>query len=563
MVTDGYRNVLLQGDVRARLAEVPPGVVQCCVTSIPYWGLRDYGIPPVVWDCHRGTEAQSGCEHEWGDEEPGDPRGGSGPAAKEAYAGDGKTTYARQVPRGRFCTLCGAWLGSLGLEPTIDLFVAHVVEVFREVGRTMRDDGTLWLNVGDAYASGKGTCHNPGGGEASEIPDSEDKRTCRVFDRKNKTDLYAMGLKPKDLIGQPWRVAFAMQGFAVVPFTRFSDWADMLGEAREKGDWEAVAIVERLLRQADLLAALTASGWYLRSAPIWAKGLSFCDAYSGSVMPDPCKDRPTNAYENVFLLTKSSRYYYDNEAVKEKGSSGPSDLRKMTEQEGRIGGKHKTLDDPLSKASAATNIGRKRAVGSPASRNLRNVWVIGTEPTSEKHFAAFPKALVRPCILAGTSERGCCPTCGKPWERVVETSDPNGRLGKGFHDDIGDLARGQRGVFSAAGAPTKRTLGWRPGCECYVFGGTDYSDLPVRPCLVLDPFGGTGTTAVVAQALGRDYLLTELNPDYCAMARARLANHEGMTDEEEAATARRIADKAPLLAGLESAEGQKVIGHRS
>lgn len=183
--------------------------------------------------------------------------------------------------------------------------------------------------------------------------------------------------------------------------------------------------------------ALQSDGWYLRSDIIWHKP---------NPMPESVTDRPTKAHEYVFLLTKSAKYYYDAEAVKEMGTSGPSDIKKMEEGKERIGGKHKHLDDPYSKASKATNIGQKRSVGGQR-RNRRTVWTIPTCPYPGAHFAVFPPKLIEPCILAG------CPV-----------------------------------------------------------GGT-----------VLDPFGGSGTTAEVAQRLGRDSILIELNQDYIPMQQKRTA----------------------------------------
>lgn len=214
--------------------------------------------------------------------------------------------------------------------------------------------------------------------------------------------------------------------------------------------------------------ALQEDGWYLRSDIVWAKP---------NPMPESVTDRPTKSHEYIFLLAKSERYYYDHKAILEPLLSGPSDLKKMAEQQERIGGKHKDLDDPLAKASAATNIGRKRSVGSKQAalaalggsghryaslaaaadasengtltgRNRRSVWNIATAPYSGAHFATFPPALIEPCILAG------CPA-----------------------------------------------------------GGT-----------VLDPFGGAGTTGLVADRLQRNAILIELNPEYADMARARITN---------------------------------------
>ncbi len=209
------------------------------------------------------------------------------------------------------------------------------------------------------------------------------------------------GLKPKDLVGIPWRVALALQ----------------------------------------------ADGLYLRCDIVWAKL---------NPLPESVHDRPTRSHEYLFLLAKSERYFYDSIAAKEPCHSGPADIRKMLEGLPRLGGKHKVLHDPLAKASAATNIGRHRAV-----------------------FATFPSALVEPCLLAATSERGCCRRCGAPWQR--------------------DLP----------GSPER----WRPGCSCPL------GD-PV-PSVVLDPFAGSGTTLLVTQRLGRNGVGIELNPAYEALVRRR------------------------------------------
>jgi len=194
-------------------------------------------------------------------------------------------------------------------------------------------------------------------------------------------------------------------------------------------------------------------------------------------MPESVTDRPTKSHEYMFLLTKSAKYYYDADAVKEPVQSGPSDIKKMIESKDRIGGKHKTLVDPLSKASSTTNIGKKRSVGgtlihgnipgrddnghacnnpNQLYRNKRSVWTIPTQPYPEAHFAVFPEKLIEPCILAGSR--------------------------------IGDT--------------------------------------------VLDPFGGSGTTARVLKRLNRKAVLVELNPEYCEMAKVSL--RQGVFQFQEA-----------------------------
>lgn len=132
------------GHVLDVLRDMASGAVQCVVTSPPYWGLRDYGLPPIVWG------GDSGCEHEWGEELTARQSGGD--IAKHWKTGGIKDWDRGKKSQGQFCQRCGAWQGSLGLEPSPELYVEHIVEVFREVWRVLRDDGAVWLNIGSSYA---------------------------------------------------------------------------------------------------------------------------------------------------------------------------------------------------------------------------------------------------------------------------------------------------------------------------------------------------------------------------------------------------------------------------
>ena len=273
-----------QGDALSVLKTMPEQSVHCCVTSPPYWGLRDYGVD-----------------------------------------------------------------GQLGLESTPDEYVEKMVEVFREVRRVLRDDGTLWLNLGDSYAgSGKGAWDNKEVQKEVYVPD-KDSPQCKL-------KKVPQGLKPKDLIGIPWMVAFALR----------------------------------------------ADGWYLRQDIIWHKP---------NPMPESVTDRCTKAHEYIFLLTKRKKYFYDAEAIKEK-QSGEIKTRRFSSDGGskaRAMGKH----------ISGGNEGTGAKWTDTGSRNKRSVWTIATKPFKEAHFAVFPPDLIEPCILAGTSPRAC-EICGAPWKRVVE-----------------------------------------------------------------------------------------------------------------------------------------------
>jgi len=220
--------------------------------------------------------------------------------------------------------------------------------MFREVRRVLRDDGTVWLNLGDSYASGKGTCHNPGGGSSSLGKERKDAGV-HPLDRGNKSTLAASGLKPKDLVGIPWRVAFALQ----------------------------------------------ADGWWLRSDIIWSKP---------NPMPESVKDRCTKSHEYIFLLSKSKKYYYDQDAIREenKGDSGWEKQRQSGTAKAR--GDEKKTGYNLQGRTDKTVYEAMQS--HPSGRNKRTVWTVTTKPFKEAHFAVFPPDLIRPCILAGCPKGG-------------------------------------------------------------------------------------------------------------------------------------------------------------
>ncbi|MFG9966929.1 DNA-methyltransferase [Pseudomonas paraeruginosa] len=299
------------GDCLDALRAMPDQSFHCCITSPPYFGLRDYGMA-----------------------------------------------------------------GQIGLEQTPAEFVTRLVEVFREVRRVLRDDGTLWVNMGDSYAGG-------GGGNYSKSVKQTGHGEHITNVRNRGSWLDSAGVKAKDLMGIPWRLAFALQD----------------------------------------------DGWYLRQDIIWHKP---------NPMPESVRDRCTKAHEYVFMLSKSPRYYYDHEAVKEDAvsdhPSGNGFKRDARESYKNLDGTARGNDEQW------TGVGGKR--------NRRSVWTVPTAGFKGAHFATFPPDLIRPCVLAGAPRGG----------------------------------------------------------------------------LVLDPFGGAGTTALVAMQEGRRSVLLELNPEYASIARHRLAS---------------------------------------
>jgi DNA modification methylase len=382
-------NQILVGDVNEKLKELPDGCIQTCVTSPPYWNLRDYSVK-----------------------------------------------------------------GQIGLETTPGEYVDKLVEVFRGVKRVLRDDGTLWLNLGDSYARNGG--EQDGADRALAHLNWKQKRMCKIPE--------GQGLKPKDLVGIPWRVAFGLQE----------------------------------------------DGWYLRSDIIWQKA---------NPMPESVTDRPTKAHEYVFLLSKNERYFYDAAAIMEKNS--PDMIDRAAKGHTR-GGKGK-LD--ASRNDADTMRGEDAKAIETHGRNRRSVWTFSTEPFPDAHFAVFPQALVEPCILAGTSEKGACPKCGAPWTRIVESCeaepDPTQRRTAYYNtsekygvSNVGNTGFDKLAARMREGTHGKRTAGWEASCECGEAGSV--------PCVVLDPFMGSGTTALVALRANRKFIGTELNAEYAEIARRRI-----------------------------------------
>lgn len=260
---------IIQGDTLAVLPTLPDCSVHCCVTSPPYWGLRDYG-----------------CE------------------------------------------------GQIGLEATPAEYLSRMVAVFAEVRRVLRDDGTCWVNMGDSYAANR----------PYQVPDT------KHMDVGNNGGMKVPdGLKAKDLMGMPWRLAFALQ----------------------------------------------ADGWYLRSDIIWAKP---------NPMPESVTDRPTKSHEYIFLLSKRERYYYDAEAIKEKFSDermGNPGVYSRTPQERKSG-----FNGDRHDLGFINDGGGWNADGAATGRNRRTVWTVATQPYPEAHFATYPEKLIEPCVLAGCPEGG-------------------------------------------------------------------------------------------------------------------------------------------------------------
>jgi len=491
---------VIRGDVRDVLPTLAAESVQCVITSPPYFGLRDYGT--AQWE---GGDAA--CSHAAPDD-----------AGRTRNHSNSKTHPGRWAGD---CYRCGATRidRQIGLEATAEEHIAVLVDVFREVKRILRHDGVLWLNYGDTYAS---TANGRSAADTKAAGNDD-----RTFRDKPFSTAGAFGAKPKDLLMMPARVAMALQ----------------------------------------------ADGWYLRAMLPWVKR---------SAMPESAKDRPTSAVEHVFLLTKSARYFYDHVAVRSPLATASVARISQASFDTQTGGPKDPHSGNRSARNALENLARRKPAGwdtapgahdtvrhnrpdkqrghaSPHAgfndrwdrmgrkeqqadgRNFRNSDLfyqsleapfglisdadgeplaldVPPQPFPGAHFATFPERLVEPLILAGTSAKGACAKCGAPWRRETRTTrtrdgEPLQGSWHGSSTDGTPQRIGATGVGHWRDISETITLGWRPSCEC---------GAGVRPCVCLDPFGGSGTVGLVADRLGRDAILVELSDDYANMAESRI-----------------------------------------
>jgi len=419
--------VLLQASAHA--IPLRDETVQCVVTSPPYWGLREYdGAQTIRW-------------------------------------ADGVST-------------------ALGWERRIEEYVEHVVEVFREVARVLRPDGTVWLNLGDSYAAkargsdagwDKSRLSNPGSSQKAQAASMR-----RLWERHRGK---ASGLHHKDLVLMPFRVALALQ----------------------------------------------ADGWIVRSDVVWHKS---------NPMPESVTDRPTKVHEYLFLMSKGERYFYDADAIKDPASPGTHARISQPTLDEQTGGpkqdafelnapgrrKHDRRPNEIVQAlGRKAGVNPKAAVNHPGSKqnasfsaavtepvpmvNSRSVWTIATTPFPGAHYATYPVELAEKCVLAG-SAREACGECGAPWARVVERTAM--RIAKSENRKaLADAGASSSARTVPSGTmiepPTSKTIGWQSTCE---------HDDPSGRSVVLDPFAGTSTTGVAALRNGRAYVGLDLSRTY-------------------------------------------------
>ena len=402
---------IINADVFEGLMQIADHTVSMVVTSPPYYGLRSYNIEPRQWD------------------------------------------------DGAVCVL--------GEEPTVQLYLDHIVQVFRELKRVLHPSGTFWLNIGYCYA---------GGGK--HIEPSKYANCEKPVRAKQKR------MSGKQLLMIPARMALALQ----------------------------------------------ADGWLLRQDIIWAKGVSFCPSFSGSVMPESTRDRCTWSHEHVFQFALNARYFYDIDGCREplaastmkqlerpyKGTGtkdyaeakaqNPSDVKRRI-----LAGKQAHVGNPTYTGFNE----RYRERGQPDGRNLRNVWIIAKQNFKGSHMATFPEKLIEPIVKLGTSEKGVCPQCYAPWERKTIREPIPVHIQAQFEASrVATVADTGRTDGHTHRKPNyrRKVLGteWIPLCRCGIS--------ETVPGVLLDPFCGSGRAGIVATRLGRSFIGIDASAEYCHMA---------------------------------------------
>jgi hypothetical protein len=434
--------------------------ISACVTSPPYYQLRRYeGVEPTDWPQMAYV-----------------PMTGLQPI---------------EIPAMRCC---------LGIEDTIEAYVGHLVLIGREIRRVLHDTGTFWLNISDSYST------SPRGNKPGDFSKSSLTNPWRQDEvNREKFDKTKCGIPALNLLGVPWRVAFALQ----------------------------------------------ADGFFLRSAPPWIK--------PGNAMPESVTSRPTTAHESLFLLAKTSDYYFDMDNIRRglvsadrigedgffRGNrrsrndvddvriNGHRDDRESMNRANPAGRNLRTsdffldsLDDAIAHHEArAAELRRARDSGGMVAGDDGDSAAVLINPESYRgsHYAVMPSRLASILVKCSTSEAGCCSKCGGPFVRVVEQGELKPLPTSGFYTTRtdsyakGPMDRGgkhQRLAGSQMCYRERHHLGWRPSCTC--------PDPTTRRPVVLDPFAGSGTTAVVSLALGRDCVCLDASAEYLAMARHRL-----------------------------------------
>jgi len=428
---------IIQGDTLQVLKTFPDDCIDCIITSPPYWGLRDYGEQTnMVWD------GDPNCKHEWNIKK----------IIREASSNSstlegGKDHEIRQTinTKSGFCSKCGAWYGQLGLEPTLELYLEHMLQITSELKRVLKPTGVMFWNHSDSYSAKSTHANKKKVTNYDNLNSSYGEKTGRIVRYERE---FVDNIPAKSLCFQNYRL---------------------------------------------ILRMIDEQGWILRNIIIWHKP---------NHMPSSVKDRFTNSYEPVFMLTKNKRYWFDLDAVRI-----PHKMESI--KRAARGRKSKKLDsgqyatsykcDYVGYDDLEGKLERGELRGThPMGKNPGDLWTIPTQPFPEAHFATFPEKLVEPMIKAGCPE-WICKRCGKPRARIVGIEKTHNRENK--RPDANVRPDNLERPPPDWKPKDIKFIGWSD-CGC---------NAGWKPGIVLDPFAGSGTTLYTARKLNRHYIGIELN----------------------------------------------------
>ncbi len=523
---------LYKGDVRAVCAGLPEASVHMVVTSPPYWGLRIYDGSPLIWG------GKPDCSHQW--------EAGRLVHDNLRFRGEGSVVSNNLNEAIRpgsevgdhTCKLCGAWLGFYGLEATPELYVEHTVEILRALRRVLRPDGLIFWNIGDNYCGGNRVTDKAQG----LSPDNA--RDLPLDYRPSRAMAGHPTIKPKDLVLIPFRVALAAQadGWVVrsdIIWTKPNGMPEsvddrpghtheyilMLAQSNKPTFWthrEQDGVRQR--PKADWRWVNRLTGEEATAPPAnWKEKIPCPDCAGtgeqeftigfGKIKErcDSCDGKGVVKLWRRINLWEAHDYFYDNEAVRipytEPLNRWGGDTWKKGSNKAEVYAEENYIG-----TSSARRPGRDIRPNENG-RNLRSVWEIPTVAYSGAHFAVFPPELPETCIKAGTSGNGVCSVCGAPYNRQLKVKGTVGDSASTHSKTADEVQVSETSAIRTKVWKEYETVGWLPTCGC----GAERV-----PATVLDPFGGSGTTAEVAGRLGRRAILIEQSGKYCDLAVGRL-----------------------------------------
>jgi len=539
-------NTVICGDTLTELKEFPSESINCVITSPPYWALRDYGLKGQIWD---GAE---GCQHEWNNKL----------TKWHSDRGEGKRkevfddSFQVNGTQSSFCLKCSAWRGSLGLEPTFDLYIKHLCDIFDEIKRVLRKDGTCWVVIGDTYwnsagrndrTSRKGYCDGVKREDIKHIGNYQNKSLCLIPDR------FKIEMVNRDWILRNtiiWYKRNCMPSSTKDRFTIDFEYVFFFVKSNDPQYWINDKTHHIVIKQPLGTQGIEGIDWDWRDCPRCNNSLMIKDKGLTGIKNLHGESDEQGRRIQIGLRTKipqdqaksyrspRARYYHKclnkrcvNGKVKYSYWSGRDywfeqqyepHLTQENRPDGIIRqrsfgykGKYGTKEDMRKWQKNEDSIHGENAY-SPQGRNRRCVWDIPTKPFKGAHFAVFPEALVKPMILSGCPEF-ICKKCGKAREKIYKTDNPSrdfmeedartkASIGFNSRQPVKSLHRNKGGVY-----PSGIFRGYTDcGCNAGFEGG-----------IVLDPFMGSGTTGVVAKEFNRKFIGIEIKPEYCKMAKER------------------------------------------